>query len=345
MTPRERFMIAARLQEPDKVPVAFLRGSYDATRIGLHVKDYIFDYKKKLNAQLKLMERFSGCAFVPGINPDFGIVAEASAFGTEVFYYEKEPPMCTPIIKQIEEIDRIKVPDPHRDGLLPKVLEAYKYLIDNAPSNCEVDPQAIRGPMDLATELRGVGPFLSDMYKHPEHVHKLMEIATQTEIDFVKAMDEISGGSNIIFMCDDIPGLISPKFFEEFGFPYMKKIFQTFSNKLKIYHNCKNSMHILERLANTGFQVFNFSFENNIAETKKRIGKRVCLMGNVEPIGVFLKGSQREIEDICREQIKVAGPGGGYVLSVGGGCYGPDQSMDAVISAADKYGKYPIILD
>jgi len=345
LTPRERFMVAARLEEPDQVPVAFLRSTYDATRIGLNVEDYIFDCKKKLSAQIQLHERFPECTFVPGINPDFGIVPEASAFGSQVFYYEREPPMCTPIIRNLEDIDNLKVPDPFRDGLLPRLLEAYRYLTQNAPSKYEVDPQAIRGPLDLATELRGVGPLLSDMYRNPESVHRLLDIATQAEIEFVKAMDEVAGESKIIFMCDDIPGLISPKFFEEFGFSYMKKIFSTFEKKLKIYHNCKNSMHILERLVDTGFQVFNFSFENKILETKSRIGKRVCLMGNVEPIGIFLKGSPKEIEDVCREQIKAAGPGGGYVLSVGGGCYGPDQSMDAVISAASKYGRYPIAVN
>jgi uroporphyrinogen decarboxylase len=172
-----------------------------------------------------------------------------------------------------------------------------------------------------------------------------MAIATQTEIDFVKAMNEVAGGTNMVFMCDDIPGLISPKFFEEFGFQYMKKIFDTFDKKLKIYHNCKNSMHILERLADTGLQVFNFSFENNISETKKRIGQRICLMGNVEPIGVFIQGSPQRIEEVCKEQIRIAGPGGGYVLSVGGGCYGPDQSMDTMINTADKYGRYPITIN
>jgi uroporphyrinogen decarboxylase len=345
MTPRERFMTAASLRKPDQVPVSFMRSSYDATRIGLNVKDYIFDYKKKMSAQIKLHERFLGCAFVPSINPDFGIVPEASAFGAEVIYYEKEPPMCIPAIKSTEEIDSIKIPDPYKDGLLPKVLEAYKYLIENTPSKYEVDPPAIRGPLDLATEIRGVGPLLSDMYRNPKYVHKLVSIATQTQIDFLKALDEISGGTKFVFLCDDIPGLISPKFFEEFGFPYMKKIFQTFNTKLKIYHNCKSSMHILEKLADTGFQVFNFSFENNLQQTKARIGKKVCLWGNVEPIGIFLKSSKQQIERVCKEQIRSAGPDGGFILSVGGGCYGPDESMDAMIEAANKYGRYPITAD
>lgn len=342
MTPRDRLMIAAQLKEPDQVPVTFLRSSYDATRIGLNVKEYIFDYKKKLNAQIKLHESFPDCAFVPSINPDFGIVAEASGFGAEIIYYEKEPPMNHTIINEVEQIDNLKVPDPHTDGLLPKVLEAYKYLIENTPSQFQVDPSAIRGPMDLATAIRGVAPFLSDMYKNPEYVHKLMDITTQTEINFMKAMDDVSGGSEIIFMCDDIPGLISPKFFNEFALPYMKKIFNSFKGKVKFYHNCKGSMHILEPLVETGFQVFNFSFENNLEETKKRIGKKICLMGNVEPIGIFHTAKPHEIEDICKSQIETAAPEGAYTLSVGAAVYGPDSSMQAMINAAQKYGKYPI---
>ena len=39
MTPRDRLMVAAQLKEPDQVPVTFLRSSYDATRIGLNVKE------------------------------------------------------------------------------------------------------------------------------------------------------------------------------------------------------------------------------------------------------------------------------------------------------------------
>lgn len=342
MTPRDRLMIVAQLKEPDQVPIAFLRSSYDATRIGLNVKEYIFDYRKKLNAQIKLHEKFPECAFVPSIYPDFGIVSEVSAFGAEIVYYEKAPPMSHPIINKVEQIDDLEVPDPYKDGLLPKVLEAYKYLIENAPSQYQVDPTAIRGPMDLATAIRGVAPFLLDMFRNPEYVHKLMDITTETEINFMKAMDEVSGGSEIIFMCDDIPGLISPKFFSEFALPYMKKIFESFNNKIRFYHNCKGSMHILEQLTETGFQVFNFSFENDLEKTKKRIGKKVTLMGNVEPIGKFRTANPEEIEDICKHQIAIAAPGGAYALSVGGAVYGPDSSMQAMSNAAKKYGKYPI---
>jgi len=344
MTPRERFLIATELKEPDQVPVAFLTSCYAPARISLSLKEYLFDRQKKMSAQIKLIERFPGCTFIPNIYADFGIVPEASSFGGEVIYFEKEPPTIKKIIKNWEDVDKLRIPDVYRDGLLPKLLEEYRYLIENTPSKYEVDPPLIRGPLDLASWLIGMGPLLSGMYENPEYVHKLMAITTEAQINLIKALEEVSGGTKILMVCDDVPGLISPKFCEEFAFPYMRKIFQTSSQKLIIYHCCKSSMHVLEGLAETGIQVFNFSFENNLAETKRRIGHRVCLLGNVEPIGIFLEASEKELEKVCKEQIKIAGPGGGYVLSVGAACYGPDKSMDALIGAANKYGKYPIAI-
>jgi uroporphyrinogen decarboxylase len=169
-----------------------------------------------------------------------------------------------------------------------------------------------------------------------------LEICTKTVIDYVKALEEVSGRSEFLFMADDIIGLVSTKFAEEFGFKYMKRIYDSFSGRLRVYHNDAKTMHLLEQIRDLGVQLFNFSFQNDIKETKERIGDRVCLWGNVEPIGIFRTGSPEEIEDICRRKIEVAAPSGGYILSTGAAVYGPDRSIDAMISAAKKYGKYPM---
>jgi hypothetical protein len=65
-------------------------------------------------------------------------------------------------------------------------------------------------------------------------------------------------------------------------------------------------------------------------------------MGNVEPIGIFRTAKPQQIEDICKRQIEIAALGGAYTLSVGAAVYGPDSSMQAMMNAAQKYGKYPI---
>ncbi|MBS7623149.1 uroporphyrinogen decarboxylase family protein [Candidatus Bathyarchaeota archaeon] len=342
LTPRERVMEAIEHREPDLVPVAFLRSTYDATRLKLDVQKYLLDPKTKLNAQIELHKRFPDCAFIPSIYPDFGMVAEPSALGAEVRLYSDQPPKALSFVRSLEDIDALEVPDPYRDGLMPKVLEAYKYMIENSPKEYYVDPPFIMGPLCVASEIRGLSEVFSDMFKNPASLHRLLKVCTKTAIEYIRALEEISGGSDFVFLADDIAGLVSPRFAEEFFFNYMKKIYDSFSGKIRVYHNDAKTMHLLEQIADVGVQLFNFSFQNDLKQTKERIGRRVCLWGNVEPIGIFRSGKPEEIEEICRQKIEIAAPGGGFVLSTGAAVYGPDQSVDAVINAAKKYGRYPI---
>lgn len=342
MTPRERLMVAVNHQEPDVVPVAFVRSTYDATRLKLDMKEYLLDAKTKLNAQIELHKRFPNCAFIPSIYPDFGMIIEPTALGAKAKISTNQPPKCLAFIEEIEQVEELRVPNPYHDGFMPKVLEAYKYMLENAPKEYKVDMPWVMGPLGLATEIRGMNKIFSDMFRNPDLLHKLLEICTQTQIEYIKSLEETSGGSEYIFIADDIPGLLSPKFAEEFGLNYMKKIYDFFSGKIRIYHNDSKTMHILEQIRELGIQLFNFSFQNDIKETKDRIGDSVCLWGNVEPIGIFRTGTPQQIEDICLQKIKIAAPGGGFVLSTGAAVYGPDISIDAIINAAKKYGKYPL---
>ena len=96
MNPRERLLAAIRLQEPDQVPVAFVRTIYDATRLNLDVKEYLLDSKTKLNAQIELHKRFPDCAFIPSIYPDFSMIVEPSSLGAEIKISSNQPPKTFP---------------------------------------------------------------------------------------------------------------------------------------------------------------------------------------------------------------------------------------------------------
>lgn len=342
MTPRERLMLAVNHEEPDVVPVTFLRSTYDATRLNLDVREYILDPKIKLNAQIDLHERFPDCVFLPSIYPDFGMIVEPSALGAEAKLSSNQPPKCLPFIDELENVEELEVPDPHTDGFMPKVLEAYEYMLEKAPKEYKVDIPFVLGPLGLATEVRGMSRVFSDMFRNPELLHKLLEVCVRTEIEYIKALEEISGGLEFVFIGDDIPGLVSQKFANEFGFRYMKRIYDSFRGKVRVYHNDSKTMHMLEQISDLGVQLFNFSFQNDLKETKERIGDRVCLWGNVEPIGIFRTGTTEQIEEICKKKIEIGAPGGGFVLSTGAAVYGPDRSIDAIINASKKYGQYPI---
>ena len=55
-----------------------------------------------------------------------------------------------------------------------------------------------------------------------------------------------------------------------------------------------------------------------------------------------LTGTTEQIEEICKRKIEIGAPSGGFVLSTGAAVYGPDRSIDTIINASKKYGRYPI---
>ena len=65
---------------------------------------------------------------LPGVYAYFGPIVEASAFGSKIVWPENGPPWAPPFMKDITEIDHLKIPNPKTDGLMPKVLEEYRYF-------------------------------------------------------------------------------------------------------------------------------------------------------------------------------------------------------------------------
>ena len=67
-------------------------------------------------------------------------------------------------------------------------------------------------------------------------------------------------------------------------------------------------------------------------------------MGNIDPVNVMLRETPEEVEEDCKRCIQIGAPGGGYILSLGGGpsMETPEENIEAMVKASKKYGRYPI---
>ena len=59
-------------------------------KVGITARDYYQGLELKLDTQIKLQDEFPDFLLLPGIWPDFGVVAEPSAFGCEVIWEENQ---------------------------------------------------------------------------------------------------------------------------------------------------------------------------------------------------------------------------------------------------------------
>ena len=106
-------------------------------------------------------------------------------------------------------------------------------------------------------------------------------------------------------------------------------------------------LHLLfEALAKTGADVLSVD-EVDLGEACGRVGDRVTLMGNVCPSGALLEGTPQEVEAEAIDCLRKAGGSPrGFILA--SGCEvpidAPRENVQALIAAADRWGKLPLQL-
>ena len=87
---------------------------------------------------------------------------------------------------------------------------------------------------------------------------------------------------------------------------------------MKVYHNDAEVDACLDHLPDAGFNVLNWGKQKDIREVKQRVGDRMCLMGNVNPLEIAVRGTPEEVKEATLDVLEGAG-GEGMILSVGGG--------------------------
>src|ERR1039458_5319982 len=176
-----------------------------------------------------------------------------------------------------------------------------------------------------------------DMAEQPEAAHHLIRFSTDAVIAWLKAQADVIGDCvEGIFVLDDIAGFLSRRMYLEFAHPYLKQICDAFPKDwVKVYHNDANVRPFLSDLPDTGFDVLNFSHNLDIVEAREKTGGRMCLMGNVSPLEIGVRGSPEQVRAASLEVLRKM-EGKGMILSLGGGVSPgmPGDNIRAMIEAS-----------
>lgn len=345
MTVFERFLAAINHQETSPVPIVGWDNAVPITRMaGIKAKDYYRNPEVKFLTQKRTIDQFPQIRWVPGFHADFGVVVEPSAFGCEIEWFEDDSPYAFPTIKDINKIDELKIPDPYADGLMPEALANYKYFWEHLDHKYideygYLDGFALTlGPLETAASLRGYGNLLIDLHDSPAQVHKLLEKIVIGLIRWLKAQEKVNGELKILILVDHLPGNISLKHSKEFAFPYFKQIFDEFPSAIHIYHNEGKSDHYVSCIPDFGAQVFHCG-KVDLEHSKNLVGNRLCFMGNIDANEILLPGTPELVKQVCLEKLRIAAPGGGYLLCTGG-AMAPgttEENIWAMVKASEDY--------
>jgi MtaA/CmuA family methyltransferase len=340
----ETFKKAAFRQPLDDIPMAMIIDSpWIPGYLGINHLDFFLDPEVWFKANQKIMEQFPEVIFFPSWWMEYGMAIEPSAMGALIRWWQDAPPSEQHMLQNLADVEQFKPVDPHTDGMMPLALHRYKMAKQRIfDAGYTIPVATARGPLCVASFMRGVSEFMMDLIDNPEGVHKLLKYVTDGIISWLKAQAEVIGDSvEGIFILDDIVGFIGPDQYQEFAHPYLKQICDAFPDDwVKVYHNDANLDPNLEGVAQTGFNVLNWGKNLDIADVKKRVGDKLVLMGNVNPLEIAVRGTAEEVKKATLEVIeKVAGEG--IILSVGGGVSTgmPEENMRAMIDALQEYNQ------
>lgn len=196
-----------------------------------------------------------------------------------------------------------------------------KEAVDEAGSEIAVFG-GVRSAFGFLFILLGLENLADAIYNEPELLRQCVEAADGfwTEL----GLKLIEAGCDALYVADDMGmngrTLISPKQLREFFFPSLSRqlaVWKQAGGKV-LFHSCGNIDAVLEDLAGMGIDAINniqMCAGMDLASTKKRIGGRVTIVGNVDATGVMCQSDQSLISRAVKQVIDTAGQDGGLIIA------------------------------
>ncbi len=245
------------------------------------------------------------------------------------------------LIKSEKDLEKVILPDPEDDEFYQPARDFVSRYRGTHKA------LGVTTRMGLSNTYLGMGieHFSLMLYDQPGFVLEFLDRYVEWACKAVAKINTL--GFDFMIMPEDLAWkqgpLFSPKIIREFFLPRMKKV----ADRIKIpwiYHSDGNLMPILDDLLSLGMNgLANLEpGAMDIAEVKKRYGRRVCLMGNIDLHYTLTRGTPDETEAEVKKRIEEAAAGGGYILASANSLTGycRPENVLAMHRALLKYGAY-----
>ncbi|MDY6877244.1 MAG: uroporphyrinogen decarboxylase family protein [Chloroflexota bacterium] len=251
--------------------------------------------------------------------------------------------LSEPIIKKKSEIDILGEYMPMPAADVEAINQAAGELGERGLVRghvCGFDVFGQPGCWQDAACLVGIEKLILATFDDPEWVHALLRTLQRRKKAFIRSLDgarydviELGGG-------DASTTVISPQIFRQFVAPYDGELIalaHEYGQRI-VYHTCGGMMPILEDIADMGpdaMETFTppaMGGDVDLAEAKRRIGHRVCMIGGFDQFHHLLGCTEAETRAAVRRCFQAAGEGGGFILSPSDHFFDADVNLIAAFA-------------
>jgi len=315
----------------DRTLVIPLLGALGVQLSDTTLRENLTDWEVQFNTIRLMVEKFQP----DGIFPFMDLTVEAEALGLEIYFPEFEnPSVKNHRVKTEVDLKAIRSRYKGLSGRMPVFIK----VVENIAKNFHIIKGAYAiGPFTLAGELMGVSELCTNVILNPELVHNFIEFSTLVIKDYVKAL--LDAGAETVAILEPSAVMLSPDQFEEFSGRYFSFLAEDLKAPL-ILHICGNSTHLLKRMSNTGAVGLSLDSPVNLREASKIAPDNVALIGNLDPVGIFLQSTPEEVAKATMNLLGEMEGINNFILS--SGCdlplRTPSENIEAFMKAARKAG-------
>ena len=222
MTPLERFnCVNVCHAKPDRLMTWAFYREYPRYLVNYTVRDLETDYLKECESMLSGLVEFGYDTIWTNVDV-YSVIPEILGVQIDMIEDAVSVPQV-PVIKKPEDLEKLKMVDPEKDGRLPVVMNTVALLREKIGDIYPIIGH-LSGPISLASTLRGASKFVIDMKRRPDFVKDLLDYCADVIIVVGKAL--LDRGAIGISMADATgsPSLCSPQQYNDLFMPAYEKI-------------------------------------------------------------------------------------------------------------------------
>ena len=331
MNGRERILALLEGRPADRLPFMPITMMFACDQIGAKYRDYCADFRVLVEGQLRTAEKFG----LDYVNTMSDPAREAADCGAKVEFFDNQPVAIVEdqaLLADKTKLAHLKIPDPLGGGRMHNGINALAFFKQRVGGDKLIEGW-IEGPCAEAADLRGINTLMLDFYDDPQFVRDLFDFVLEMELRFAKA--QVEAGAESIGLGDAAASLVGPQIYEEFIWPYEKKMVEgihAMGAKVRL-HICGNIRRILGGLGKLGCDIVDVDSLVTLSEAREKTGTNQVLLGNINPVTVIRNGSVNDVIQAVTECHRQAGSR----FIVGAGCEIPRDTPPENFRALAEY--------
>ncbi len=206
-------------------------------------------------------------------------------------------------------------------------------------------------PFSQLMELAGHADVLGALIRQPDKVAACLDRLTDGAV--VLGRGHVAAGADAVLVSSAFAGagFLSPAHYRRFVLPYERRLIDAIASTtpcVPVYtHTCGaigDRLELIEETGTWGIDTLDPPPLGTVdlADAKRRLGRRLFIKGNVDPVNTLLRGSADAcFADACA-RLAIAKPGGGYILSTACSVapHAPPANILALTCATETKGGY-----